>query len=148
VQPERFIDGYGCRNEPLAKLMRRFNFCEEQGSGFDKVVRAVEEYYLPAPEVRFDSIRTTCILHGPREFAEMTYTDRIRACYQHCCLRYIERRPMTNQSLRERFRLEETRSVQTQVFKVIAAAQATGRIKVDKSMRGSKRYARYLPFWA
>ena len=56
--------------------------------------------------------------------------------------------PSPNQSLRERFRLPKNRSVQTQVFLVIAAAQAAGRIKVDRSMRGSKRYARYLPFWA
>lgn len=39
VQPERFIDEYRCRNEPLADLMRRFGICEEKGSGIDKWCR-------------------------------------------------------------------------------------------------------------
>lgn len=148
VQPERFIDGYGCRNELLASLMRRFSLCEEKGSGFDKVVRAVEEYHLPAPEIRFDSIRTTCILHGPREFSDMTRTDRVRACYQHCCVRYLSGKPMTNQSLRERFQLPGSQTSQTKTSQVIAAAQAAGRIKVDPDIEQSRRYARYLPYWA
>ena len=108
VQLERFIDGYRCRNESLADLMRRFGICEEKGSGIDKVVQAVEEHHLPAPEFRVDAVRTTCVLHGPREFAGMSRADRVRACYQHCCLRYVSNEPMTNQSLRERFRLAET----------------------------------------
>jgi ATP-dependent DNA helicase RecG len=41
-QPERFIDQYRFRNEPLADLIRRFGVCEEKGSGIDKVVQAVE----------------------------------------------------------------------------------------------------------
>jgi predicted HTH transcriptional regulator len=148
VQPERFIDGYGCRNEPLAGLMRRFSLSEGKGSGFDKVVRAVEEYHLPAPEIRFDSIRTTCILYGPRAFADMMGSDRIRACYQHCCIRYLSGHPMTNQSLRERFRLGDGQSSQTKTSQVIAAALAAGRIKLDPVVEHSRRYARYLPHWA
>ena len=35
------------RNEMLASLMRRMGFCEEQGSGLDKVVKSIEIYQLP-----------------------------------------------------------------------------------------------------
>lgn len=35
----------------------------------------------------------------------MSKTDRVRACYQHCCLMYVSNRRMSNQSLRERFGL-------------------------------------------
>ncbi len=146
VQPERFIDEYRCRNEQLADLMRRFGICEEKGSGIDKVVQAVEERHLPAPEFRVDSVRTTCILHGPRDFSEMSREDRVRACYQHCCLRYVSNESMTNQSLRERFRLTEGQAALAS--QVIAATQAAGRIKLDGAVAHSKRYARYLPFWA
>jgi ATP-dependent DNA helicase RecG len=146
VQPERFIDAYRCRNEPLADMMRRFGICEEKGSGVDKVVRAAEEFHLPAPEFRVDSVRTTCILHGPRSFGDMSREDRIRACYQHCCLRYVTNLPMTNQSLRERFSIPEDKS--SAVSHVITAALGAGKIKIDGSAARSKRYMRYLPFWA
>lgn len=146
VQPERFIDEYRCRNEPLADLMRRFGICEEKGSGIDKVVHAVEELHLPAPEFRVDNVRTTCVLHGARAFAEMSRDDRVRACYQHCCLRYVSNEPMTNRSLRERFGLiEEQAPLASQV---IAATQAAGQIKLDGTVAHSKRYARYVPYWA
>lgn len=146
VQPERFIDEYRCRNEPLADLMRRFGICEEKGSGIDKVVQAVEEQHLPAPEFRVDSVRTTCVLHGARAFADMSRDDRVRACYQHCCLRYVSNEPMTNRSLRERFGLAEHQSAVAS--HVITATQAAALIKPDGALTSSKRYARYVPFWA
>jgi predicted HTH transcriptional regulator len=37
------------RNEALSSLMRRMGFCEEQGSGLDKVIAAVELFQLPRP---------------------------------------------------------------------------------------------------
>jgi len=146
IRPERFIDEYRCRNEQLADLMRRFGICEEKGSGIDKVVQAVEERHLPAPEFRVDSVRTTCVLHGERAFTEMSRDDRIRACYQHCCLRYVSNEPMTNRSLRERFGLAEHQAAMAS--HIITAAQAAGLIRPDGAVASSKRYARYVPFWA
>jgi predicted HTH transcriptional regulator len=50
VEPLRFIDfPPRSRNEMLAGFMRRLNFCEERGSGIDKVVAKIEEFQLPAP---------------------------------------------------------------------------------------------------
>ncbi len=146
VQPERFIDEYRCRNEPLADLMRRFGICEEKGSGIDKVVQAVEEQHMPAPEFRVDSVRTTCVLHGARAFADMSRDDRVRACYQHCCLRYVSNEPMTNRSLRERFGLADHQSAVAS--HIVTATQAAALIKPDGALTSSKRYARYVPFWA
>lgn len=53
---------------------------------------------------------------------------------------------MTNQSLRERFGLAESKSAT--VSQVIAATIEAGFIKLDQSAGESRRYARYLPFWA
>jgi ATP-dependent DNA helicase RecG len=53
---------------------------------------------------------------------------------------------MSNQSLRERFNLPETKNAT--VSQVIGATKDTGLIKVDDSETTSTRYARYLPFWA
>jgi hypothetical protein len=53
---------------------------------------------------------------------------------------------MTNQSLRERFHLPESKSAV--VSQVISAAIETGFIKPDEKVGASRKYARYLPFWA
>ncbi len=146
VPVERFIDGYQSRNERLADLMRRMGICEEKSSGIDRVVHAVESCQLPAPDFRAGHRRTVVTIFGPRPFREMGRDDRIRACYQHCALRWVMSERMTNRSLRERFRLQEGKAAV--VSQVIAATIGAGLIKPDKGTAGSRRFARYVPFWA
>ena len=146
VPVERFIDGYQSRNERLADLMRRMRICEERSSGIDKVVETAEMYQLPAPEFRSGFRRTEVVVHGHRAFDDMDRADRVRACYQHCVLRWVMRERMTNQSLRERFRLRESKSAT--VSQVISATIDEGLIKPDEKVGTSRRLARYLPSWA
>lgn len=146
VPVERFIDGYQSRNERLADLMRRMGICEEKSSGIDKVVQAAEVYQLPAPDFRAGHRRTYVTIYGPKEFQEMDRDDRVRACYQHCALRWVMSERMTNQSLRERFHLPESKSAI--VSQVIAAAIEAALIKPDEKVGSSRKCARYLPFWA
>ena len=146
VPVERFIDGGQSRNVRLANLMRRFRICEERSSGIDRVVQAVEANQLPAPEFRADLNKTRVILFGPRSFGDMDRTERIRACYQHCALLWVSMRPMTNQSLRERFGLPKRSAAS--VSQVISAAIQGKFIKLYPDMPKSRRYARYVPIWA
>lgn len=146
VPAERFIDGYQSRNERLADLMRRMHICEEKGSGIDRVVHAAEVFQLPAPEFRVGQKRTLVVIHGQRPFDDMDRNDRIRACYQHAALKWVMAERMTNQSLRERFGLPDTKAAV--VSQVIAAATEAGLVKADESVGGSRKFARYLPFWA
>ena len=146
IKVERFIDEYRSRNERLADLMRRLGLCEEKGSGIDKVVKAAEVFQLPAPDFRVGELRTTAVLFSHQDFAVMTKTDRIRACYQHCCLMYVSNQRMSNQSLRERFGVPEAKAATISL--VIGAAKDAGLVKADESETASSRYARYLPFWA
>ena len=146
VPVERFIDGYQSRNERLADLMRRMGICEEKSSGIDKVIHAVEAYQLPAPDFRAGHRRTVVTIFGPRPFDGMGRDDRIRACYQHCALRWVMSERMTNRSLRKRFRLLEGKAAI--VSQVIAAAIGAGLVRPDESVGGSRRFARYVPFWA
>jgi ATP-dependent DNA helicase RecG len=146
IQVERFIDEYRSRNERLADLMRRFGICEEKGSGIDKVVTAAEEFQLPAPDFRVGETRTTALLFAHQDFEDMSKADRIRACYQHCCLLYVSNQRMSNQTLRERFHFDESKNVL--ISQVIGATKEAGLIKADNSASSSTRYARYLPFWA
>ncbi|MBU9403885.1 putative DNA binding domain-containing protein [Burkholderia multivorans] len=143
---ERFIDEYRSRNERLADLMRRMGICEERGSGIDKVVAASEIYQLPAPDFRVGDVRTTAIMFAHQDFKDMSKADRIRACYQHCVLQYVSNRRMSNQSLRERFHLPSTK-VEV-VSAIINQTIEAGQIKLDDSESTSRRYARYVPFWA
>lgn len=146
VPVERFIDGYQSRNERLADLMRRMGICEEKSSGIDKVIHAVELYQLPAPDFRSVQRRTVVTLFGPKDFDAMDRDDRIRACYQHCVLKWVMSERMTNQSLRERFHLPESKSAIAS--QIISAAMEANVIKPDEKVGASRKFARYLPFWA
>lgn len=143
---ERFIDGYKSRNEQLADIMRRLRICEEKGSGVDKVIESVEAYQLPAPDFRVSDLRTIVVMFSHKNFSDMTKKDRIRACYQHCCLLYVSNKRMSNQTLRERFGVQESASATISV--VISTTKTEGLIKSDDSETNSTRYATYLPYWA
>lgn len=146
IPTERFIDEYQSRNERLADLMRRFGICEEKGSGIDKVIQSVEVYQLPAPDFRVGEKHTTAVMFGHKPLGEMDSRDKIRACYQHCCLRYVMNEKMTNQSLRERFKLAEDKS--DYASRIIRDTLEVKIIKLDDPVNTSKRYAKYIPFWA
>ena len=70
----------------------------------------------------------------------------MRATYQHCALKWVMRDRMTNQSLRARFKLPEKKSVN--VSQAIAYAVDARLIKLDELVGSSRKYARYIPFWA
>lgn len=146
VPIERFIDGYQSRNERMADLMRRMNICEERSSGIDRLIHAAEVYQLPAPEFRADLRRTRVIIFGHKPFKEMTREDRVRACYQHCSLRWVMSERMTNKSLRERFQLTESKMAS--VSQIISATIEARLIKQDQSAGDSRKFARYVPIWA
>lgn len=146
VPVDRFIDGYQSRNERLADLMRRMGICEEKSSGIDKVIHAAEIYQLPAPDFRSGYRRTVAVIFGPKDFEDMDRDDRIRACYQHCVLKWVMGDRMTNQSLRARFHLSEYKSAI--VSQIIAVAIDAKVIKADERVGSSRKFARYLPFWA
>ena len=74
----------------------------------------------------------------------MDKEDRIRACYLHCCLRYVNRESMNNSSLRERFGIEQKN--QAQVSRVIRDTVEAGFIRAYDSSAGSKAM-RYVPSW-
>jgi ATP-dependent DNA helicase RecG len=146
ISPDRFIDEYQSRNERLADLMRRLGICEEKGSGVDKVIQAAEAFQLPAPDFRVGEKRTSVVLFGHKDFEEMDRSDRIRATYQHCCLRYVMNEKMTNQSLRERFQLSEKKT--ESASRAIRDAVEADKIKLADPEQTSLRYRNYVPFWA
>ena len=146
ITTARFIDEYQSRNEALASLMRRLGICEEKGSGIDNVVAACELYQLPAPDFVQLEKHTKAVLFNPKTLNEMNKKDRVRSCYQHCCLKYVSNEKMTNQSLRERFKIEEKNA--SIASRIIKETMGEGFIKYDDPESKSKKYAGYIPFWA
>ncbi|MDP2240919.1 MAG: ATP-binding protein [Burkholderiales bacterium] len=146
VKAERFLDTPPrSRNESLASFMRRVGICEERGSGVDKVVFETEFYQLPAPIFETPGESTRAVLFAHKPFNDMGRDERVRACYLHACLRYVERDPMTNSSLRKRFGIEERNSAIAS--RIIRDALEDGAVKPYDPDQG-KRHAKYVPFWA
>ncbi|MGZ8184793.1 MAG: ATP-binding protein [Methylobacter sp.] len=146
VRPERFLDSPPrSRNEVLASFLRRVGICEERGSGIDKVVFQTEVFQLPAPAFEVTPEHTLAVLFGHKEFKDMDKEDRIRACYLHCCLKYVSREPMNNTSLRERLGVEVKNSAM--VSRIIKSAVDEHMIRPYDPEAGTKSM-RYIPFWA
>ncbi len=146
IDPLRFVDhNPESRNEILARFMRRLNICEERGSGIDKVVFECEYNQLPAPEFIVGDNYTRIILYAHKTLRQMDKRDKIRACYLHACLKYVSGEYMTNQSLRERFGIEEQNY--SMASRIIADTIKAGLIKDYDTENKSKKYAKYVPFW-
>lgn len=148
VDTNRFLDSPPrSRNEALASFLRRIGICEERGSGIDKVVFQTELYQLPAPIFEQTDNHTRSILFAHREFAEMTKEDRIRACYLHCCLKYVNREYMNNGSLRERFGIDAKNSAMVSRIIKETCAKEISLIKLYDPEAGNKA-RKYVPWWA
>ena len=120
--------------------------CEEKGSGIDKVIFYNEMYQLPAVDFIVSEKRTRITLFSYKDLSKLDKKDKIRACYQHACLRYVSNDIMTNQSLRERFQIEEQNSAIAS--RIIKDTINDGLIKDDDPMSNSRKYKKYIPFWA
>ena len=143
----RFIDSSPeSRNELLAKMMRRLNLCEERGSGIDKTIESIELFQLPAPNFIKGDNFLRVILYAHQVLRKMHKKDRIRACYQHCCLKFVNGEIATNKSLRGRYNVSERNY--SIVSRIIRDTIEEGLIKYHDQASASKRHASYLPFWA
>lgn len=144
VNPDRFLDlPPRSRNEALAALMRRMRFCEEQGTGIDKVLFSAELNQLPPPDFRYEGEAVRAVLFAPRRFAEMTPEERIRACYQHAGLKWVSGDRMTNSTLRERFGISSQNAAQASV--IIKQTLAADLIR---SADPQHPRSGYVPVWA
>ena len=147
VSVERLIDSTPeSRNEILAGVMRRMGICEERGSGIDKALFAVEVYGLPPIEFVNGPNMFKAILFNPKKFKSMSPPERLRACFQHCCLKYVSGERMTNTTFRKRLGLKD--SQYALAWKIIDSAIELKLIKPYEMAGASRKYASYVPYWA
>jgi len=133
------------RNELLAAAFRRYNLCEERGSGFTKTIQAIELFGLPP--LGFDKGENyfKVILYFPRDFSKMSRTERIQACYQHAVIKHLSSGTMTNKSLRERFKMSEKQ--RAMISRLIKEAIDEGFIKIKSPESKAPKNAEYTPSW-
>jgi ATP-dependent DNA helicase RecG len=145
-KPDRLIGATPeSRNEKLAFSFRRFRICEERGTGFQKVVKAIELFGMPPLQVTTHENAFSVTLSAPRKFTDMATPERIEACYQHAVLQYLSSQTLTNTTLRERFKLHDKQ--RNTITNLIADAVEAGRIKRKDGSTGNK-FAEYIPYWA
>lgn len=134
------------RNEILASAFRRYNICEERGSGFEKAVIAIELYGLPP--LKFEELENSfkVTMYAPKKYAEMTNEERIEACYQHSIIEYYGNGGFNNTSLRKRFGMHDKQA--PQISLLIKDAMDVGKIKAKDPDNVSKKFSLYVPYWA
>ena len=87
---------------------------------------------------------TSVTLPFHREFTDMSTDERLRCCAEHCVICYINRRCMTNTSLRERFGLDN--SYVHVISQLIQLAVKEQRIKPLSAE--TRRTRSYIPIWS
>lgn len=134
------------RNEILASAFRRYNICEERGSGFEKSVIAIELFGLPP--LKFEELENSfkVTMYAPKKYADMTSEERIEACYQHSIIEYYGNGGFNNTSLRKRFGMHDKQA--SQISLLIKEAIEIGKIKPKDSENVSKKFSLYVPYWA
>ncbi len=145
IEVDRIIDDRRSRNEKLAATMRALGICEERGGGIDKAIIEIERNSLPPPEFNSTENSMRVVLFGPRPFSELSKTDRMRACFHHCIIRWIISDFMSNTTLRDRFSLaaDDYQAVSA----IISESIKLHRIVPADPTQG-RRNARYVPYWA
>jgi ATP-dependent DNA helicase RecG len=134
------------RNEILASAFRRYNICEERGSGFEKAVMAIELFGLPPLKFEETENAFKVTMYSPRKFADMSNEERIEACYQHSIIEYYGNGGFNNTSLRKRFGMHDKQAAQ--ISKLIKDAIDIGKIKSKDPESESKKFSLYVPYWA
>ena len=140
IETDRFIDHPPrSRNEDLASFMRQIGVCEEGGTGVDRALIGIALYQLPAPSFeKYDNF-TKVTLYAHKNLKEMTLDDKVRACFQHCVLKYIEKSRMTNATLRGRLGIGE---------KNYPTASIIIRATIEKGLiKESEKPKEYVPIW-
>lgn len=134
------------RNERLAQSMLLLNLCERRGSGVDRAIEAIEKMYLPP--VKFQTLEdyTRVTLFPQKSLADMTKHEKIMACYQHACLMWEDNESVSNQSIRDRFKLNKNQA--PTASRILADTVEAGFIKSSDDEFQSRKYSSYVPFYA
>jgi len=146
IEVERFLDSNLSRNPRLSKLMRFMKICEERGMGIDIVEANCAMNYLPSASINTTDGFTRVTIFDHKSLRQFNSSDRVNLVFMHCCLQYVKRMSMTNETLRSRF--AEGVLSSTVASRWINETIDKGLIRPFDPESTSRRHARYIPFWA
>lgn len=109
------------------------------------MVNETELYQLPAPMFESVEQHTRVTLYAHKALNDMGKEERVRACYLHACLKFVNREHMTNTSLRQRFGIDDHNSAIAS--RIIRDTIAEGLIRLYDP-EASRKYAKYVPYWS
>ena len=132
------------RNNDLAQTMYELGMCERRGSGLDRAVDALEKMFLPAVRIEKSDLSTTVKLFPKKTIKEMSKQEKIDICYQHACLMYEDNKSINNQSIRNRFKLENNQTAMA--TRIINDTLHVGLIKPAESDM-AKKFMAYYPYY-
>ena len=101
---------------------------------------------LPAPLFEVPGEGTRSVLFAYRAYAELTKTERLNATYLHASLMYVQKKFLTNTSLRERFGVKAENS--SMISRLVNDAIKANLIKQLDPENKSRKHSRYQPLWA
>ena len=88
---------------------------------------------------------TKAVLFAHRPLAKMDKADRVRACYLHACLKYVNREYLTNRSVRERFGIDpQNMAAASRLIKEAIDEKAI----VPYDISAAPKLMKYVPWWA
>jgi predicted HTH transcriptional regulator len=147
VPPERILGAIPkARNEILVDIMKRLYICETRGSGIPRTIEGIEEIQLPAPTFENQDNAFKVELYAFTKFDRLSTEEKLRACVQHVTFMYVMDIFANNETLRKRFGLGEKKT--NAISKLVRLAKDKGLIKEADPKNNSKKYIKYVPFWA
>ena len=112
----------------------------------DKVIASVELFQLPPIDILVQENRTIVSMYVYKSLGQMDNKEKVQACYQHACLKYVSNENMTNQTLRKRFGIDDKNAAIAS--RILKDAINSLLIKEEDPDSGSRKFKKYLPFWA
>ncbi len=147
ISPDHIIDAEPiAENEKLSSFLRRAGIGDARGTGFDKMENALEEARMLSPSVHELSSSVSVYVYAQKPFSKWSLEEKLSAAYYHACLFYYSAgKPMTNETLRNRFGLNaKDKSI---VSRIIRTAVERGLLKIQNETASDKNRS-YVPYWA
>jgi len=111
-----------------------------------RVYNADSKVMNEVAEADWHEARPTVTLFAYRKYADLDRQERIYACCQHACLKYVTNDKMTNLTLRERLGIDKQNY--PMASRIIRDTLVAGKIKDEKTENQSRNNKGYVPFWA
>lgn len=128
--------------------MRPNGWSSKRTVGWDLIVDSLEKAKMLSPQIKSeDGLGTVVTLFAGCAYERMKKAERKNAVYWHACLMCAQGDSMGNQSLRERFGLDDSKKNMVAMSRLIKECVEDNLIKEEDEESGAK-YRRYIPYWA